>query len=380
MARLDAPWLTAAPARKLFDALTTDGAELFFVGGCVRNALLGAPVKDFDLATNAKPEDTIGLAKAAGLKAIPTGIDHGTITVVAEGVPFEVTTFRDDVETDGRHAKVRFSARLEDDAQRRDFTMNALYADQAGKITDPTGGLSDLAARRVRFIGHGPDRIAEDYLRIMRFFRFHAWYGAAGDIDADGLAACAEGLEGLGRVSKERIGQELLRLLAAPDPAPAMSSFAAIGGLVQILPGADAASLPVLVHLEGGAGLGPDPIRRLAALGGVDRQENLRLSNDDAHRAGLLREVATSDMGAGEAGYRHGSEAASSALVLRAALMGQALDDGALARAKHGAAQTFALRAADFPDLSGKALGDALKAAEARWIASGFELSKRDLI
>ena len=214
----------------------------------------------------------MALAAAAGLAAVPTGIDHGTVTLLSDGQPFEVTTFRRDVETFGRHATVAFSTDIAEDAARRDFTMNALYAEPDGTLVDPLGGLADLRARRVRFVGDPARRIAEDYLRILRFFRIHAWYGdPAGGLDPEGLAACAALQEGLDSLSRERVGAEIAKLLAARDPAPAVAAMAATGILARVLPGADPRALAPLVHLEAGAGLAPRWQRRLAALGGRRR-------------------------------------------------------------------------------------------------------------
>ena len=194
--KISGDWLTRAETQAVCAMLTAGGYQVLLVGGCVRNALLGAPVADVDIATDAPPQIVSDLAENAGLKAVPTGINHGTVTIIAGGIPHEVTTFRRDVETFGRHAKVAFSTRLNDDAARRDFTMNALYARPDGTVLDPLNGLPDLVARRVRFVGDPEQRIGEDYLRILRFFRFHAWYGdPAGGLDPDGLAACAANAE-----------------------------------------------------------------------------------------------------------------------------------------------------------------------------------------
>jgi len=179
MTRIDEAWLTEPATQQVCRALTEGGAQALFVGGCVRNALLGAPVSDIDITTDAHPERVMALAAAAGIKAVPTGIAHGTVTLVANSIPHEVTTFRRDVETDGRRAVVAFSDSIHEDAARRDFTMNALYARPDGTVLDPLDGLPDLQARRVRFIGDATDRIREDYLRSLRYFRFHAWYGDA---------------------------------------------------------------------------------------------------------------------------------------------------------------------------------------------------------
>jgi len=383
VAWLDADWLADPATRAVFAALTGAGHAAYAVGGCVRNALLGRPVRDIDIATDAHPDATVAAAAAAGLKAVPTGAAHGTITVVADRRGFEVTTFRHDVDTDGRHAVVRFSDRLEDDAARRDFTMNALYAQPDGAVLDPVGGLADLRAGRLRFIGDPAARIAEDYLRILRFFRFHAWYAdPAGGVDADALAACAAGAAGLARVSAERVGHEMLRLLAAPDPAPAVAAMARAGVLGRVLPGADARALPVLVALEGDHGAGaPDPIRRLAVLGGAEAPAALRLSRADAKRLAGLRDGIAAPAGPAELAYRHGADAARDVVLARAALAGTAPPDGLAAALAQGAAAVFPIRAADLMRTHrGPALGAELRRLERLWIASGFTLDRAALL
>ncbi|MDC0343783.1 CCA tRNA nucleotidyltransferase [bacterium] len=376
MTRLTANWLDRPETQAVCSALTKSGGLALFVGGCVRNTLLGAPVRDIDIATDVKPDQVIALVEAAGLKAVRTGIDHGTITVVSAGLPHEVTTFRRDVETDGRRAVVAFSKDVAEDAARRDFTMNALYATPEGEVMDPLGGLPDLQARRVRFIGLAQDRIREDHLRSLRFFRFHAWYGdAAGGMDPDALAAIAAHLEGLHSLSRERVGAEMMKLLGAPDPAPSVASMRQIGVLQAILPGADDTALGPLVHLCDSH----DAVLRLAALGrGFDAA--LRLSKADARRAAVLR-AAAEEGDPGALGYRLGESEARAALTLRAALMGQPLADADLDLARTGARQTFPVSSGDLmPAISGPALGETLRSLEAAWIASDFTLSRSDLL
>ena len=211
-----AAWLKRPETARVFAALAESGVETRAVGGAVRNSLLGLPVTEVDLATTALPQQVMALARKAGLKAVPTGIEHGTVTVIADGVPFEVTTLRRDVETFGRHATVAFTENWEEDARRRDFTLNALYAGSDGTVFDPLGGYEDVVAGRVRFIGDAEARIREDYLRILRFFRFNAYYGK-GPFDADGLRASVSLRGGMAQLSAERIAGEVRRLLVAPQ-------------------------------------------------------------------------------------------------------------------------------------------------------------------
>lgn len=289
--RLSAPWLNAPELARVFAALGSGGAEARVVGGAVRNALLDRPVHEVDIATTAPPEDTMRLARDAGLGAYPTGIDHGTITVVSDGQSYEVTTLRRDVETDGRHAVVAFTNDWTEDASRRDFTINALYCDLAGNIYDPVGGgLADIRKRRVRFIGDAETRIREDYLRILRFFRFSAQYGN-GQIDPAGLAAAEALKDGLILLSAERVSAEMLKLLAAPG-APDILGVMYDSGILQLAVRTqiEPDRFARLAAIEAALGEPPDPITRLAALAVIHPGDDvflanqLRLSNADAHR------------------------------------------------------------------------------------------------
>lgn len=376
--KITGDWINTAATQAVCAMLTDAGHQALFVGGCVRNALLGVPVQDIDIATDARPDAVLGLAQAAGFKAIPTGLDHGTITVLSEGEPYEITTFRRDVETTGRHAVVAFADDVAEDALRRDFTMNALYAQPDGAVIDPLGGLPDLQARRFRFIEDAAQRIQEDYLRILRFFRFNAWYGdPVAGLDADALAAIADNLEGLLRLSKERIGSEMLKLLAAPDPCFAVAVMRQVGVLTTVLPGADDRALGPLVDLEQGLGIEPSAIRRLAALGGQDVPTRLRLSRAQAKLTGQLGDLIGEMIGPLELGYRLGADTATDVVLLRSAMLDTSHDPAALHEAKRGAAAVFPLTASDLqPDLSGPALGAALKQAEAAWLASDLTLGR----
>jgi len=249
MTRIGGARLSNPSTQKVCHALENNGAQALFVGGCVRNALLGAVVNHIDIATDAHPERVREIAQGAGIKAVPTGLAHGTVTLVSGSIAHEITTFRRDEDTDGRHATVAFSSDIAEDAARRDFTMNALYARSDGTVLDPLDGLADLKSRRVRFIGDAHARITEDYLRSLRFFRFHAWYGDASlGMDADALAAIAAHLDGLDQLSRERVGSEVLKLLGAEDPAPSIASMQQLGVLTRVLAGADSRALAPLVH------------------------------------------------------------------------------------------------------------------------------------
>ncbi|MFC3570836.1 CCA tRNA nucleotidyltransferase [Paracoccus simplex] len=377
MTRLTAPFLDDPALARVLAALSAEGAQALIVGGAVRNALLGEPVADVDISTSARPEDSIRLAEAAGLRSVPTGIDHGTVTVIADGRGFEVTSFRRDVETDGRRAVVAYSDRIEEDAQRRDFTMNALYATASGKVLDPVGGLPDLAARRLRFVGDPRARIAEDYLRILRFFRFLAWYGREADLQA--LAACRELRAGLAGISRERIGHEMRKLLDAPDPSRAVALMAEAGVLSLVLPGADPGDLPELVEAEHEFGTGALPCwpRRLALLAAPNAAGALRLSRDEARSQDQI--AAALALHPPVAAWRHGRAVAAQSVLIRAA-RGEAPPFGWCHELARGAEAKFPLAARDLmPELSGPALGEALKRAEAAWIESDFTLPREVL-
>ena len=275
---------------RVWRALDGAGEETRIVGGAVRDWALGIPVNDVDFATTALPDVVIARAKAAGLRAIPTGIDHGTVTLVAEGRPFEVTTLRRDVATDGRHAKVAFGRDFRADAERRDFTINALGLDRLGRIHDPVGGLADLAAGRVRFIGDAQARVREDHLRILRFFRFSAAYGRDA-LDADGLKACIAGRAGLSALSRERVRAEVIKWLGAARAGETATEAAEAGLLDDALGGvAMAARLRKVIAIERKDAAAADPLLRLAALAVMTVEDakrlrtRLRLSNAEGDR------------------------------------------------------------------------------------------------
>lgn len=283
-------WLSDPSIQAVMDALEADGGAARFVGGCVRNALLGVGVSDIDIATPLPPDAVTQRLKARGLSVVPTGVEHGTVTALTASGPLEITTLRRDVETDGRRAVVAFTDRWEEDAGRRDFTINALYASRSGQVYDYFDGLADLDARLIRFVGDAGQRIQEDYLRILRFFRMHAFYGQ-GALDTEGLAACRLHAAGLGRLAGERIQKEMLRLLEAAAPAPVLDAMAGAGVLERLIEGPIATSRLARMCVEDSTqGTPPDALQRLAALldGGETQGQAVaqrwRLSNDDRHR------------------------------------------------------------------------------------------------
>jgi poly(A) polymerase len=386
----DAAWLKAGDIARLLAVLDRDGEEARVVGGAVRNALLHRPVVEIDVATTAVPDEVARRVQAVGWKAVPTGVEHGTVTVIIDSRPFEVTTLREDVETFGRKARVLLGRDWRADAQRRDFTINALSASAGGVLFDYVGGLADIAARRVRFIGDPPQRIAEDYLRILRFFRFHAYF-AEGALDAAGLQACIRARTGLDTLSRERLRMELLKLFVAPRAGSTLAVMNESGLLGPVLGGvAYIASFQKMAELEAALGLEFDAVRRFGALGVMVHEDaerlsqRLRLSNAEAERLMALefwwRITPSLDAQAGHALlYRLGPQS----FVDRVLLAWSHADADAhdsnwrelATLPQRWTAPVFPLNAADFTRRGvpvGASLGAALRAAKEAWIAADF--------
>ncbi len=382
MIRLNLDSSLQSGTRAVLDVLSGEGHRALLVGGCVRNALLDEPISDFDIATDALPTQVVRLAEQAGLKPVPTGIAYGTVTVISKGIPHEVTTFRKDVETFGRRAVIAYSSEVADDARRRDFTMNALYAERDGTVIDPLGGLADLCARHVRFIENADLRIKEDYLRILRFFRFHAWYGnQVKGLDDEGLAACAANLDGLDILAKERVGKEVFKLLEARDPASSIVGMANIGCLDRILPGASSEALPALIELEEKMDVVSAPVRRLAVLGGECLAQNLRLSRSVSKCLDLVHSLASSETDPAVLAYRFGRDMAVDVVLVRSALLGLSLPLDLEARLDRGDGAKFPVSAHDLSgSCSGRELGRRLRSLEAAWIHSDFTLDRASLL
>ncbi|QDP24480.1 CCA tRNA nucleotidyltransferase [Bradyrhizobium cosmicum] len=393
----DAPWLTAGGTARVLELLNANGEEGRVVGGAVRNALLGLTPGDIDIATTALPDEVVRRAKAAGIKSVPTGIDHGTVTLVIDGQPYEVTTLREDTETFGRKARVAFGRDWVRDAERRDFTMNGLSVDASGVVYDYVGGIADAAARRVRFIGDPDQRIAEDFLRILRFFRIHAAFGA-GAPDRDGYLACIRGRAGLASLSAERVRMEMLKLLAAGGASDAALAMAE-GGLLQALIGGVAYTGPLatMIAIERELGLRPSPTRRLAALTVAVTEDarrvalRFRLSNAEAKALDSMghrwwRFVAKDEANARRLLYRLGPERYHDRVLLgwaRAESDVRSPHWRALAELpQRWTAPKFPLKAADFIArgmAEGPALGHVLTLAEDAWLAADFPLEEAAL-
>ena len=390
----DTAWLTNGALGKLMAVLDRDGEEARVVGGAVRNVLMGEPTGDIDLATTALPDEVTRRAQAAGFKAVPTGIEHGTVTVVVDHRPFEVTTLREDVETFGRHAVVRFGRDWRADAARRDFTINALSLSRDGVVHDCVGGLADIAVRRVRFIGQASARIAEDHLRVLRFFRFHAAYGV-GLPDPEGLRACIEARDKLDRLSRERVRMELTKLLVAPHAVPTLAVMAEAGLLGPVLGGvAYLAGISNMAKVEAACAFTADPVRRLGALAVMVAEDaerlwqRLRLTNVEHDRLASMAD--------GWWGVTPTDESAARALLYRLGpvrfvdrvLLAWARSAAGAADAQWHAMATLPQRwtAPAFPIKAahlmargiekGRGLGAALAEAERAWIARGFPSGK----
>ncbi len=393
--KITADWLTDAPVKRVMECFADAGFPAYFVGGCVRNALLDLPVTDIDIATPATPDEVMSLGRASHIKNLPTGIKHGTVSWVLDGILdkqiFQITTYRRDIKTDGRHAQVAFSDCMKTDAGRRDFTMNALYADAAGTVFDPISGLDDLRAGRVLFIGDAGQRIAEDGLRILRFFRMSALYGADGGdkLDAAGLAACGANGAALARLSQERITTEFRLLLSAPNPAPAILAMEGAGLLTRIITGCRADFITRFIDLETAIGARADWIFRLAILGGqgvAEGESALRLSNvEKKSYTGVLMagKALDSGMKSSALGYYHGAQIARAAVMHRAVYRGQDLDKTVLEQIDFGANQQnkYPIKAADLMDFAqGRELGDLLKKGERIWVQSNFTKTKEAVL
>jgi poly(A) polymerase len=401
-------WFNDPALKRIFSLLNADGGEGRVVGGAVRNSLMGLDVSDIDVATTLTPDVVIERAKEAGIKTVPTGIEHGTVTLVIDRKPFEVTTLRADVETDGRRATVAFSTDWQTDAERRDLTINALYVGESGDVVDLVGGLADIEKRNIRFIGDAATRIKEDYLRILRFFRFFAYYGS-GRPDADGLRASSAARSKLATLSAERVWSEMRKLLSAEDPGRALLWMRTVSVLTEILPetekwGIDA--IPALIATEKALGWKPDPLLRLAAIVPPDAKRleamaaRLKLANAEAavfkawaNAAPVNDEMSTATFN--RLLYRNGAEGITTRLKLALAVArGKAEGDMAemarsarlnklLDHANAWIKPSFPVNGGDVMAAgipSGRQVGETLAALEHQWVEENFASDRATLL
>jgi len=372
--------------RYILGRLEEAGYTAHLVGGAVRNVLLDHPVKDYDISTNAHPDAVTSVFQKLDHSVHPTGIDHGTVTVVLQDEPYEITTWRRDVATDGRRATIAFADHIEDDAHRRDFTVNALYANRDGDILDPTGeGLQDAANRRIRFIGDAHRRIREDALRILRYFRFTATFSGVADTDSYDYEACCYLAHHVDGLSRERIGDEMRRILSFPTSSATLSAMDEAGVLQRALPDfliTGKALLPRLEEQERALGLEPCHLRRLALLCDAPPKQELRLTGAEVKTLQALTAAANSDMAPAELGYRFPLDQALSALALKGAKAAVEYGSDSVEQMAFGSSQTFPIKAVDLMPrgFKGPALGEQLRELERRWIASGFQTSKQHLL
>jgi tRNA nucleotidyltransferase/poly(A) polymerase len=397
-----AEWLRDKDLQRLLAALAHGDDEARIAGGAVRNTLLGQAAGDIDIATTTEPDETVRRARAAGFKAVPTGAEHGTITVIAGGTPFEVTTLRHDIETDGRRARVKFGRDWQRDAERRDFTINALYAEADGTVIDLVGGLKDIETRTLRFIGDPETRIREDYLRILRFFRFFAWYGS-GRPDAEGLKACARMKEGLDQLSAERVWAELKKLMSAPDPSRAVLWMRQASVLTRVLPESEKWGIDGLRPIvDAGLALGwpADPLLRLQAMLPPDSERmtglarRLKLSGDETLRLSLWALTPPIAVDTGETQLAKllylGKPPGVVDRLRHALAAARDRDDNhavayarLLSLAEHWQAPELPIKGRDLADLgmpAGPELGALLKALEQAWVESDFSLGREALL
>ena len=379
--KISADWLNNPSTRSVIKRLVSRGYQAYFVGGCVRNALLNIESKDIDIATSAHPKKVLEIMENAGLKALPTGIDHGTVTVVADKRKYEITTLREDIETDGRRAKVKFTKSILEDAKRRDFSINAIYSEQDGTILDPLNGIDDILGKRVKFIGDPYARIKEDYLRILRFFRFLALFGKEDENHEIEITALNNLRNGLDTVSAERKSDEIFKLFAAPNLKYSIFLMEKANISSKIFDASNYDSLTNLKKLEDRLEVAPCAIRRLAAYTSDNLKLNLRFSNKLAKIHKVLREEATSQKDAAELSYRYNEKLALDIILVRSSLHGTEPIGDIFSRIKVGSVAKFPIKSDDLAEyLSGPKLGEMLAYLEQKWIDSDFTLSKERLL
>ena len=379
-----AKWRSNETVNAVLDGVREFGKKIYFVGGCVRNELLGKNVEetDIDFATTAEPDEIVALAEAKGWDVQTPGKLFGTVMVIVDGTPFDVTTFRKDLKTFGRHADVEYSEDIVEDAKRRDFTMNALYVDQNGILIDPLNGRHDLRDGIVRFIGNADERIREDYLRMLRYFRMHAHYSkdkeTFDDAALEAIKSCAQYVVVL---TKERIGREIRRLLEADDPSRCLIKMEEVGLLQELLPGSSTDAVGQLGKIQSTLGKKASPSAWLALMQTRDAAEELRLSRPEERKIKQISEHSASTETAAALASRLGEDLAVDIVLTRAAIRNEIPESELLTTANRAASATFPIKAQDLmPDLAGPELGAELERLRSRWVESDFRMERSELL
>jgi len=373
--QINSEWIKSKSLQNILKIFKKADHNAYLVGGCVRNSILNLPVNDIDISTDAKPEETLDLFKTGSFKATPTGFSHGTVTVVSEGIPYQITTMRSDQNTDGRHANVSFSDNITADAERRDFTINALYADPTGKIIDPIEGLKDFQPLKIKFIGNANNRIQEDYLRILRFFRFHAQFSdLVEDFERDALDAIKDNKNSLKFLSKERVWNELQKILLSKDPSRALLEMSKIGVLEKISINRGIKSIKNLISIEEKMGIKPEAIRRLVALTRDTEIKSLNLSRKEARKFSLLKSLLEKNFDPAELVYQFNKEIAQSMLAISTFNQGAKLNLIDVTKIEKACLYPCPISGAHLSKyMSGEDVGVKLKEAQSIWIKSNFK-------
>ena len=375
-------WLRNPSAQKLSKLYKSFGYQVLFVGGCVRNTILKMPVTDIDLATDAQPEEIIKIAKENNIRFVPTGLAHGTITLIIDNKNYQITTFRSDFDHDGRYAKVEFTESLLLDASRRDLTINALYCNHVGEVIDPLNGLNDIKKQKIKFIGNPNERIKEDNLRILRFFRFQAIYGNKNlEIDSIALEACHNHKSKLAALSKERITSELRKILSAPNPLEVIIKMNETGVLNELFQKVSIDSLEAYLKTEEKFKININWLGRLLSLQVTQEEESLKLTRCEFKFLKQTKSAIENQIHVLEFSYYNGVENGKIYSILQNFRHNIILSKNLLNQINSLATKKFPITAKDLmPEIRGKKLGEALRSLEDRWIKSNFTLSKKDLL
>ena len=375
-------WLRNPSAQKLSKLYKSFGYQVLFVGGCVRNTILKMPVTDIDLATDAQPEEIIKIAKENNIRFVPTGLAHGTITLIIDNKNYQITTFRTDFDHDGRYAKVEFTESLLLDASRRDLTINALYCNHVGEVIDPLNGLDDIKKQKIKFIGNPNERIKEDNLRILRFFRFQAIYGNKNfEIDSIALEACHNHKSKLAALSKERITSELRKILSAPNPLEVIIKMNETGVLNELFQKVSIDSLEAYLKTEEKFKININWLGRLLSLQVTQEEESLKLTRCEFKFLKQTKSAIENQIHVLEFSYYNGVENGKIYSILQNFRHNIILSKNLLNQINSLATKKFPITAKDLmPEIRGKKLGEALRSLEDRWIKSNFTLSKKELL